>query len=326
MKEIKVENSVGMVLAHDLTQIIPGKFKGRLFRKGHVILEENIPELLNIGKRHIYILDIPKEYLHEDEAAEQMATAIAGENLYMAGPSEGKITIKSQIQGLLKINEQAIHEINEYEGIACSTLITNRPVEKDEAVCGIKPIPLIIEKSIIKQIESICSKYPYIVKVLPYRKLRVGMVITGNEVYEGRIQDKFGPVVKRKIEHFGSEIVEHCFAPDDLNVIQSKIRYFQDQKMDLILVTGGMSVDPDDRTPLAIKNIGADVIRYGTPMLPGSMMLIAYINEIPILGLPGCVMHDPYTSFDVFLPRILAGEKITTKDITSLGYGGLHKC
>ncbi|MEH7254815.1 molybdopterin-binding protein [Neobacillus niacini] len=326
MKEIHVQNAVGMVLAHDLTQIIPGKFKGRLFKKGHVIVKEDIPQLLNIGKEHIYILDIPNEYLHEDEAAGRMAAAVSGKNVYATGPSEGKMTIKSRIQGLLKVNEQAIHQINDFEGIACSTMVTNRPVEKDEGIGGVRPIPLMIEKSIIGKIELICSKYPYIVDVLPFRKLKVGMVTTGSEVFEGRIQDKFGPVVKTKIEHFGSEIVEQSFAPDESKVIENKIRYLLNQGVDLILVTGGMSVDPDDRTPLAIKNTGADIIRYGTPMLPGSMLLISYLKGIPILGLPGCVMHDPYTSFDVFLPRILAGEKITTKDITSLGYGGFHKC
>lgn len=326
LKEVKVENAVGMALAHDLTKIIPGKFKGPLYKKGHVISEEDIPKLLNIGKEHIYILDITEDYIHEDEAAMRMAKAIAGENVYVVGPSEGKMTIKSEIPGLLKINEKVIHQINELNGIALSTLVTNRPVKKNEAISGVRQIPLILEESIIRQVESICQEHSYIVKVIPFRSLKIGMVTTGSEVYEGRIQDKFGPAVKQKVEHFGSEIVEQCFAPDKSEVIESKIRYFLDQDVDLILVTGGMSVDPDDRTPLAIKNVGAEIIRYGIPMLPGSMMLVSYYKNIPILGLPGCVMHDPYTSFDVFLPRILAGEKITEKDIITLGYGGFHTC
>lgn len=326
LKEVKVENAVGMALAHDLTQIIPGKFKGPLYKKGHVISEEDIPKLLNIGKEHIYILDITEDYIHEDEAAMRMAKAIAGENVYVVGPSEGKMTIKSEIPGLLKINEKVIHQINELNGIALSTLVTNRPVKKNEAISGVRQIPLILEESIIRQVESICQEHSYIVKVIPFRSLKIGMVTTGSEVYEGRIQDKFGPAVKQKVEHFGSEIVEQCIAPDKSEVIESKIRYFLDQDVDLILVTGGMSVDPDDRTPLAIKNVGAEIIRYGIPMLPGSMMLVSYYKNIPILGLPGCVMHEPYTSFDVFLPRILAGEKITEKDIITLGYGGFHTC
>ncbi|WP_063252965.1 molybdopterin-binding protein [Neobacillus niacini] len=326
MKEVKVENAVGLALAHDLTQIIPGKFKGRLFKKGHVIREEDIPKLLDIGKGHIYILDLPEENIHEDEAAQRMAKAIGGENLYVVGPSEGKMTIKSEIDGLLKINEKVIHQINSLQGIALSTLTTNRPVKKNAAVSGVRQIPLILEESIIREVESICQEHSYVVKVIPFRALKVGMVTTGSEVYEGRIQDKFGPVVKKKVEDFDSKIVEQCFAPDQTEIIESKIKYLLDQEVDLILVTGGMSVDPDDRTPLAIKNTGAEIIRYGIPMLPGSMMLISYYNDIPILGLPGCVMHDPYTSFDVFLPRILAGEKITEKDIVTLGYGGFHTC
>jgi molybdenum cofactor synthesis domain-containing protein len=326
MKEIKVENAVGMALAHDLTQIIPGKFKGRLFKKGHVIREEDIPQLLNIGKGHIYILDLPEGFIHEDDAALRLAQAVAGENIYAAGPSEGKMTLKSEIDGLLKINEMAVHQINEQMGISLSTLVTNRPVKKNEAIGGVRQIPLILEEFIIRKVEAICQEHSYISKVIPFRSLKIGMVTTGSEVYEGRIKDKFGPAVKRKVEYFGSEIVEQCVVPDQSDLIESRIRYFLDQNLDLIIVTGGMSVDPDDRTPSAIKNTGANIIRYGIPMLPGSMMLVSYFNEIPILGLPGCVMHDPYTSFDVFLPRILAGEKITENDIIKLGYGGFHKC
>jgi molybdenum cofactor synthesis domain-containing protein len=326
MKEIKVENAVGMALAHDLTQIIPGKFKGRLFKKGHVIREEDIPQLLNIGKGHVYILDIPEEYIHEDDAAVRLGNAITGENLYASGPSEGKMTIKSEIDGLVKINETAVHKINEQLGISLATMVTDRPIKKDEAIAGVKQIPLILEESIIREVESICQEHSYVTKVIPFRSLRIGMVTTGTEVYEGRIQDKFGPAVREKVEYFGSEIVEQCFVPDQSEVIEAKIRHLLGQNLDMIIVTGGMSVDPDDRTPLAIKNVGAEVIRYGIPMLPGSMMLVSYYKEIPILGLPGCVMHDPYTSFDIFLPRILAGEKITENDIIKLGYGGFHKC
>lgn len=326
MKEVDVRKAVGMSLAHDLTQIIPNKFKGRLFKRGHVIKEEDIPKLLSIGKDHIYIMDIPENYIHEDDAAIRLGKAVAGEQLYCVGPSEGKMTIKSSIDGLLKVNETAVNQINEQYGISLSTLVTNRPVKADDPVAGVKQIPLVLEESIISKVESICQEHPYVMKVVPFCPRNIGVVTTGTEVYEGRIKDKFGPVVKSKVEQFGSKIVEQCFVPDKKEWIEEKIRYFLNENVDMILVTGGMSVDPDDRTPAAIKNVGANIVRYGTPMLPGSMMLVAYYGETPILGLPGCVIHDTFTSFDVFLPRILAGEKITEKDIVKLGYGGFHTC
>ncbi|HJV45458.1 MAG TPA: molybdopterin-binding protein [Bacillota bacterium] len=313
-----------MKLGHDLTRIIPGQFKGRLFQAGHVITEEDIPKLLDIGKRHIYIMDIPNGFLHENIAAERMANAIAGEQVYMTGPVEGKMTLKSAVHGLLQVNAEIIHAINHVEGLSVSTLVTDQVVHKDQSIAGVRPIPLVIEEEKIRQLEAIVSAPP--ISVRPFQKQRVGIVTTGSEVYNGRIEDKFGPVLKTKLQAFGSEVIEQRFANDDLEMIQQEIRYFLDQKVDLILVTGGMSVDPDDRTPGAIRGVGARVVRYGIPMLPGSMLLVAYYGETPILGLPGCVMHDPYTSFDVFLPKILAGEVIHETDITSLGYGGFHAC
>lgn len=322
--EVPVEQAVGMRLGHDLTRILPGEFKGRAFKAGHVIMEEDIPLLLDIGKRHIYIMDIPEGFLHENEGAERMARVLAGENIHLTEPVEGKVTLKSAIHGLLKVHEDIIHMVNEIDGISLSTLLNNRVVESGQSLAGVRPIPLIIEEEKIAQVEQIASQPAITVK--PFHSLKVGVVTTGSEVYTGRIQDKFGPIIQKKLQAFGSEMVEQRFANDDADHIQNEIKHFIDNKMDLILVTGGMSVDPDDRTPGAIKGVGADIVRYGTPMLPGSMLLIAYFGNTPIMGLPGCVMHDPFTSFDVFLPRILAGEKITEKDITSLGYGGFHTC
>lgn len=324
LKEVKVEEAIGMKLGHDLTRIIPGEFKGRAFKAGHTITQEDIPHLLDIGKRHIYIMDIPKGFLHENEAAERMAHALAGDQVYMTGPVEGKITLKSSVHGLLKIDPDVIYQANQMEGISVSTLLGNRVVKADQPLAGVRPVPLIIEEEKITAIEKIQGLPAIYVK--PFQKKRVGIVTTGSEVYTGRIQDKFGPILREKLQEFGSEVIGQRVANDETELIEQEIRYFIEQKADLILVTGGMSVDPDDRTPGAIKGVGAQVIRYGTPMLPGSMLLIAYYGETAIMGLPGCVMHDPYTSFDVFLPRILAGERIEEEDIISIGYGGFHTC
>jgi len=322
--EVPVRQAVGMVLPHDVTQIIPGQFKGRLLKKGHVITEEDIEPLLSIGKEHIYILDMPPGHLHENEAAERIASAVIGGGLTMSEPAEGKITLKAKVKGLAKVNAAAVHAINELEAIALSTIVTNRVVDAGKAVAATRIIPLIIEEERIRELEQVAASFSGpIVQVIPFAPKRVGLVTTGSEVYSGRIADKFGPAVRAKVEALGSVVTEQRFASDDKAMIEQEIRYFLEQGVDLVLVTGGMSVDPDDRTPGAIAGVGARVVRYGTPMLPGSMLMIAYAGKTPILGLPGAVMHEPFTSFDVFLPRLLLGEEITEQDVTCLGYGGL---
>ncbi len=321
-----MRQAVGMVLPHDMTQILPGQFKGRLFKKGHVITEADIEPLLSIGKEHIYILDMPPGCIHEDEAGERIARAVAGAGLTLTEPYEGKVTLKAQWLGLAKVNEAAVHAINALDAMALSTVVTNRVVKPGQPVAAARIIPLIIEEERIAEVEAIARSFAGpIVEVRPFAPKRVGLVTTGNEVYSGRITDKFAPVIREKVEALGSVVVEQRLSPDDKAQIQQEIRYFLDRGVDLILVTGGMSVDPDDRTPGAIAEL-ADVVRYGTPMLPGSMLMVAYAGDTPILGLPGAVMNEPRTSFDIFLPRVLAGERITAEEITRLGYGGLHQC
>ncbi len=330
LREVKVEDAVGMILPHDFTQILPGQFKGRLFRKGHQIQEEDIPALLSIGKEHIYVMELEPGYLHEDEAAQRMAEAIRGSHIMLTEPHEGKVTLKSAIHGLAKIDKAFIDRANAMDQVVMSTITTNRVVTPGHPLVGTRVIPLIVEEAKVAEIERLANEWAgegrSILEVKPFRKLRVGMITTGSEVFKGRIQDKFGPVVKEKLAALGSEVVDQRLAPDDSATIVREIHSFVEQGVDLILVTGGMSVDPDDRTPGAIRAAGARVVSYGTPMLPGSMLLVGYLGEVPIMGLPGCVMHDPYTAFDVLLPRICAGEEIVRDDITEMGYGGLYGC
>lgn len=315
------------MLPHDMTQILPGEFKGRLFKKGHVVTEADIEPLLSIGKEHIYILDMPQGCLHENDAAERIARAVAGNGLFFTEPYEGKVTLKAEYRGLVKINEAAIHALNELESIALATIYGDQVVQAGDSVAATRIIPLIIEESRIEELEKLAASFGGpIIQVKPFPKRRIGLVTTGSEVFSGRIADKFGPAIRAKVEALGSEVMEQRFAPDDKALIEKEISYFVEQKADIILVTGGMSVDPDDRTPGAIAGAGAEIVRYGTPMLPGSMLLVGYIGDTPVLGLPGAVMHEPFTSFDVFLPRLLVGERITSQDMTRLGYGGLRKC
>ncbi|MFX3636188.1 MAG: molybdopterin-binding protein [Candidatus Pristimantibacillus sp.] len=332
LKEVPVQEAIGMRLAHDLTQIVPGKFKGRLFKKGHVIVEADIPNLLDIGKEHIYIMELGSGELHEDDAAIRMARALYGEGIELSDPHEGKVSLKSELLGLAEVDPAIVKAVNSLGEIALATVKTHTVVKPGQQLAATRAIPLVVSAAKVEAVERIAADFRKAnggkapLSVLPFRKLRIGLITTGGEVFTGRIQDKFGPAVRAKVEAFGSEIAEQRFAPDDRHIIVKEIHYLLEQRYDMILLTGGMSVDPDDRTPGAIKASGADIISYGTPMLPGSMLLMGYLNEIPIMGLPGCVMHDPYTSFDVLLPRILAGQTILREDIISMGYGGLYGC
>jgi molybdenum cofactor synthesis domain-containing protein len=327
LKEVPVREAVGMMLPHDMTQILPGEFKGRLFKKGHVITEADIEPLLSIGKEHIYVLEMPEGYIHEDDAGTRIARAVSGDGLTLTEPYEGKVSLKATRLGLAKINEEAVHAINALEGIALSTIYSDQVVQPGHTVAATRIIPLIMEEARIVRLEELAQGFSGpIVQVKPFYEKKVGVVTTGGEVYSGRIADKFGPVIRAKVEALGSRVTEQRFAPDDKEAIEREIIRFLEEGVDLVLVTGGMSVDPDDRTPGAIAGVGAEVVRYGTPMLPGSMLMVAYKGDVPILGLPGAVMHEPFTSFDVFLPRILAGERIVASDMTRLGYGGLRTC
>ncbi|WP_372631967.1 molybdopterin-binding protein [Cohnella sp.] len=331
LREVKIEDAVGTVLAHDLTQIVPGQFKGRLFRKGHVVTPEDLPRLKDIGKEHLYTIELADADLHEDDAALRMAQALSGDNVEFGEPAEGKVSLKSTVGGLVSVTREVVDEINRLGDIALATVVDRRAVRAGEALAATRAIPLIVPKAKVEEVERIARNYraergAAPISVRPFRRMTAGLLTTGGEVYSGRIQDKFGPAVSAKLAEFGSEVAEQRFAPDDRHTIVNEIHYLRKQGYDMILVTGGMSVDPDDRTPGAIAEAGADIVSYGTPMLPGSMLLFGYLQGVPIFGLPGCVMHDPYTSFDVLLSRVLAGDTIVRDDIASMGYGGLHRC
>lgn len=323
MREVKTEEAIGMILAHDMTKIVMGKFKSRAFKKGHVIRAEDIKELLSMGKEHIYILDIKEGFIHEDDAACRIASAMRGQNIELTETSEGKVTLLAGIDGLLKVNQEAIIAMNSVPDIAIATIHSNQVVKQGDKLAGTRAIPLTIEEEKVKMVEVIAGNFQPVVSVLPMKKVKAGVVTTGTEVFKGRIPDKFGPVVSRKLAALGSEVMRQIFVPDDTQQIQAAIETLIEAGAEMIITTGGMSVDPDDRTPGAVKQLGANIIAYGMPVLPGSMLLLADYQGIPIIGLPGCVMYESSTSFDLVLPRVLADDPITKEDIARMGYGGL---
>lgn len=322
MRKVRVEDAPGMVLAHDITKIVPGEFKGPAFKKGHIIREEDIPKLLDLGKEHIYVWEAAAGWLHEDEAAQAIVKATAGGGLTFSEPKEGKISYIAAFPGILKIDAARLYAVNSIDQVVLSTLHNNTPVAKGQVVAGTRVIPLVIEEEKIKLVQAAAEGHP-IVEVWPLEPKKVGIVTTGNEVFHGRIKDGFGPALERKMTHYGCEIIRQVIVPDDPRVIIQAIKDVRQAGAEIVLTTGGMSVDPDDLTPFSIRELGAEIISYGAPVLPGAMFLLAYWQGIPILGLPGCVMYARQTIFDLVFPRLLAGEVLTKQDLIRLGHGGL---
>lgn len=386
VKTLPVTKAVGTVLAHDITEIRPGEFKGRAFKKGHIIKEEDVCHLQRLGKENLFVLNIAEDEMHEDDAAYALANALMGPGVAIKGePKEGKINIIAEIDGLLKINKDALLAFNMLGEVMCATFHNNTIVKKGQTVAATRAIPLVVKKKIVEEAVRIAEcrgEVPSpsgrqgdpaptttdtgnseignpkseisrggVICVKELRKPKAGVVITGNEVYYGRVKDAFSSVITGKIKAIGGEIVGIYYAPDDETFIEARLKELINAGADLLITTGGMSVDPDDVARFAIKNLGATDITYGSAVLPGAMFLVAYIQKtdnrrqmtdkaslssvlcvlpsdvIPILGIPACGMYARTTVFDLVLPRVLAGEKIGRKELSELGHGGLcMKC
>ncbi len=332
MKLVKTVDAEGMVLCHDITQIIKGVVKDTVFRKGHVVTKEDIPVLLSVGKDHLYIWENDENMMHENEGAEVLSELCLGDNMKRSQPKEGKINISSDCHGLLKINNEALVLVNSFGQLMIAARHGNFPVNKGDKIAGTRIIPLVIEKEkmekVKEEVNAITGGKP-IFEIKEFKGKKVGIVTTGNEVYYGRIKDTFTPVVVDKIKEFKGEMFGHTILDDDDTKVTNAILKFIEDGADMVICTGGMSVDPDDKTPLAIKNTGARIISYGSPVLPGAMFLLSYYDRgegktpVPVLGLPGCVMYSKRTIFDLILPRVMADDPVTPEELAELGQGGL---
>ncbi len=323
LKKIKLEEAVGRKLAHDITRIVPGKFKGAAFRRGHVVRQSDIPKLLDLGKKQIYVLKLGPGELHEDEAARRIARAIAGKGLRLRGPREGKIDFLAKALGLLKINLPALEKINAVGSIILSTRHEHSCVRPGETVAGTRIIPLTIREAKVKKVEEICRRAGPVLEVLPFRPKKVGILVTGSEIFEGRIRDRSAGIVKEKVEAFGSKVIRETVVSDDPLQIAEEIGRMKSSGCQVIVTTGGLSVDPDDVTLEGIQKSGAEIIFYGVPILPGSMSLYARLGGVAILGAPACVVHDRATALDLLLPPVLADSPILAGDVALWGHGGL---
>jgi len=323
-QKIRVEDAVGMALAHDVTEIQRGGFKGAAFRKGHVVSEADLCWLQKLGKRHLYVLKIEEGYLHEDEAALALAAAFCGPGVFFRDePREGKINLCAAHAGLLKVEVDALAEVNMLAEVMCASRHTDFLVNEGDIVAGLRAIPLVISAEIVESAVKVARSRGGLFQVKPLRRAKAGIIITGSEVFSHLIEDQFEPVLRRKIAQIGSEPCRVAFAPDDADFIARLIRQFLAEGADLILITGGMSVDPDDVTRRGIAQAGAGEVLYGAPVLPGAMLMITDIDGVPVLGIPACGLYHETTVFDLVLPRILAGEQFTRQDLARLGHGGL---
>ncbi|MCQ2559254.1 MAG: molybdopterin-binding protein [Clostridia bacterium] len=326
MRKVAVEQAVGMVLGHDITRIIPGQEKVRAFKRGQIIQVSDLEVLKNLGKEHIFVWEEDDEanLVHEDEAARRLAEAACGAGISFGQPNQGKVELKADYDGLLKIDLERQNQLNDLEDVILASLHTNRAVKKEQILAGTRITPLAIPKAKMLEAEAICrSQSEPLIQVKPYQPRWVALVTTGSEVFSGRIKDGSQALIKSKINPFGGRFLGQSIVPDQTEVIAKEIRRYLAEGAEMVFVSGGMSVDPDDVTPSAIRSVAAEVVFYGAPVLPGSMFMLAYQGKVPICGLPGCIMFNKQTILDLLLPRLFAGEHIKRREVMTLGQGGL---
>ena len=321
MKKVKVEDAVGLELCHDVTAMYDG-FKGAAFKRGHRIRPEDIPLLLDYGKRTVFVWEENAGEIHEEDAARRMAAMAPVPGAHYTGPSEGKVLLMADQRGLFRVDRALLQEINSIGDLTISTLPDHYPVEQGARLASMRIVPLVTREEQIIRAEELCRGRK-LLDLRPYKHRKVGVIITGSEVYHGRIQDKFEPVVRKKLAAYPSEILGVTLCDDELEMILNAAEHYLELGAELLIFTGGMSVDPDDLTPGAIRALGAEVVSYGVPAQPGNMTLAAYLGEAAVLGVPGAAISLPTTMFDVLLPQIFTGDRLTKEDLVRLGDGGL---
>lgn len=321
MKKINVQDAIGMTLCHDITEMNDG-FKGVAFKRGHILRQEDVEHMLDIGKRSVFIWEENAGEIHEEDCARRMAAMAPVEGCHYTEPSEGKVLLIADQRGMFRVNRALLRKIDSIGDIIICTLPDHYPVEAGARLASMRIVPLVTKEAQILEAERLCSEET-LLDLRPYQPKKIGVVITGSEVYSGRIQDKFEPVVRAKMKQYPAEILGVTICDDDLDMIVGAAKAHLENGADFLIFTGGMSVDPDDLTPTAIRLLGAEIISHGVPSQPGNMTLVAYLGDVPILGVPGAAIKLPTTIFDVLLPQIFAGDKLTKEDLIGLGDGGL---
>jgi len=323
-KTIPVDQAVGTTLAHDMTEIIPGKSKGPAFKKGYKVKSDDLCRLMRMGKNNLYVLDLKETQIHEDDAVMELASALSGPGVIFSGsPKEGKLELKAAYPGLFKVNVDALIDFNMIEDVMCASIHNNTCVNVNQGLAATRAIPLVIEKNELERAVKTAKKNYPIFSVKLFNPLKIRLIITGNEVYNGLIQDKFQAIVEKKTKALGAIVKETIILPDNLEMISNQIKSYLKKDTDLIITTGGMSVDPDDVTKAGIEKSGFDQVHYSAAVMPGAMFLLGYNKDTSIMGLPACGLYHKITIFDLILPRLMAGEEPGQRDLAQLCHGGL---
>ncbi|MDR1916746.1 MAG: molybdopterin-binding protein [Synergistaceae bacterium] len=325
LTQLALEDALGMPLAHDLTQIdARAGTKGARFKKGHILTEADLPVLRDMGREHLSMLDLDDDEVHEDDAAYALCDALRGKNCSFLPPEEGRITIKALCDGLLCYDPDMVRRVNEDTDWVLATLPPHRTVKAGDPLAGFRIMPLVMERSRVER----AVKSAGAIDVMPFTPLRAGLVTTGREFVTGRAEDAFSVRFQGKISDFGGTLIGQRFSTDESEEIASAVRAFIDEGAELVVCTGGMSVDADDRTPGGI-GLAADRIAFrGVPILPGAMLMLAWAKssaggrDVAVVGAPACVVHDARTALDNMLPFIFAGED-PTPHVRTWGVGGL---
>ena len=321
MKKVKVQDAIGMTLCHDITAMVDG-FKGAAFKRGHVVTQEDIPRLLDIGKQHVFIWEENAGEIHEEDAARRLSQMTAVDGAHYGSISEGKIQLFADQDGMFRVDKALLAAVNRIGDITITTLPDHYPVKAGDRLASMRIVPLVTEERQIAEAEALCAgKQLYDLR--PFKPLKVGIIITGSEIYHGRIKDKFERVARAKLAHYPAEILGVHVCDDELDMIVGAGRALLAEGAELLIFSGGMSVDPDDLTPSAIREMGAEIVSYGFPSQPGNMTLVAYLDQAALLGVPGAAISRPTTMFDVLLPQIFCVDPLTKDDLIRLGEGGL---
>jgi hypothetical protein len=322
IRKVRIEEAVGMVLGHEVVRIAPGEGGVLPFQRGYVVREEDVPRFLEIGKEHIYVVEGEEADVHENEAALRIARATVGKGLVVDGGRGGGARLKAVSTGVLKINVPLLDEVNGLGDFAIGTRHNWTVCKEGEAVAMIKTMPLYVPEARLLQLENLCRDKGKILDVFPFTIKKAGVVITGSEVYKGRIKDRFAEVLARKVEPFGASLAHTTIVPDDVGAIARAVTEMHAAGCEVIFACSGMSVDPDDVTMDGIRASGAEIIMEGVPMMPSAILGLAVLKGVPVLGTPAGVLRGGVTALDGVLPMIFAGMKPQAVDIVRMGHGG----
>lgn len=330
LRVVPLEEAVGKNAAHDMTQIIPGEFKGAVISAGQIVSAGDMCRLQQMGRFNVAVLDggSPGKdwggagWVHENDAAEAFAQRMAGPGIsYGLPPKEGKINFRAETDGLFCVDVDKLYAFNMIPEIMLATRQDATLVGAGSEVAGTRAIPLFISQDRLSRALAVLGDN-HLLSVRPLRRGKVGILVTGTEVFNGLIKDRFAPLISAKVEALGCEVVKSVIVPDDTKSILDGVAAIEAAGADLLVTTGGLSVDPDDLTRSALVTAGLSDILHGVPVLPGAMSLVGRLRAMRVIGVPACALYFKTTLFDSLLPRLLANREITRPELARMGEGG----